>query len=205
MGTGPKFSERAQSREASVLNRATTGQRHNRIASTERRTTCLRGSVGDPVSDNVDIQAARNIAKVRFVADDRRMVRAELRSNRASVDITFNNEPTSLEVGDVIFVDHEENQIDPAPAGLWAGDRWIGVVRLITDELTVVTDGAGHLRRLFTREDPKVEEGNTVECDDGGVLKVLGKRPVRTLDLREDDPPCLQGVRVSAVLEEGQE
>jgi transitional endoplasmic reticulum ATPase len=139
------------------------------------------------VSDYVDIEAARDVAKVRFVADDRRMVRAELRSNRASVDITFNNEPTSLEVGDVIFVEQEENQIDPAPAGLWVDDRWIGVVRLITDELTVVTDGAGHLRRLLTREDPKVEEGNTAECDDGGVLKVLGARPVRTLDLREED------------------
>jgi transitional endoplasmic reticulum ATPase len=158
-----------------------------RSASIERRGTCWRGSVMDAVSDNVDIETARDVAKVRFVADDRRMVRAELRSNRTSVDITFNDDPTSLAVGDLIFIEQEANQIDPAPAGLWVDDHWIGVVRLVTDELTVVTDSAGHLRRLLTREDPKVEEGNTVECDDGGVLKVLGERPVRTLDLREED------------------
>jgi transitional endoplasmic reticulum ATPase len=139
------------------------------------------------VSESVDIEAARDVAKVRFVADDRCMVRAELRSNRTSVDITFNSEPTSLEIGDLIFVEQEENQIDPAPAGLWVDDRWIGVVRLITDDLTVVTDNLGHLRRFATRPEPAVEEGNTVECDDAGVLKVLGERPVRTLDLREED------------------
>jgi transitional endoplasmic reticulum ATPase len=139
------------------------------------------------VSESVDIEAARDVAKVRFVSDDRRMVRADLRSNRASVDITFNDEPTSLQVGDVIFVEQEEKQIDPAPAGLWVDDRWIGVVRLVTDELTVVTDSFGHLRRLLTREDPKVEGGNTVECDDSGVLRVLAEQPVRVLDLREED------------------
>lgn len=139
------------------------------------------------MSESVDIEAARDVAKVRFVSDDRRMVRAELRSNRTSVDITFNDEPASLQVGDVIFIEQEESQIEPAPAGLWVDDRWIGVVRLITDELTVVTDNLGHLRHLATRPEPTVTEGNTVECDDNGVLKVLAERPVRVLDLREDE------------------
>jgi transitional endoplasmic reticulum ATPase len=138
------------------------------------------------VSEYADIEPARDVAKVTFVADDGRMVRAVMR-NRTNVDITFNNEATSLQVGDVIFVEQEGNQIEPAPPGLWADEPWIGVVRLVADELTVVTDGAGHLRRLPTRSHPAVKEGNTVECDDSGVLKVLAERPVRQLDLREED------------------
>jgi transitional endoplasmic reticulum ATPase len=138
------------------------------------------------VSESAHINEAREVAKVIFVADDGRMVRAAMR-NRASVDITFNNEPTSLSVGDVIFFDQGANMIEPAPAGLWVDERWIGVVRLVTDELTVVTDGAGHLRGLPTRPDPQVEDGNTVECNDEGVLRVLANRPVRQLDLRDEN------------------
>jgi hypothetical protein len=60
------------------------------------------------VSEYADIKPARDVAKVTFVADDGRMVRAALR-NRTNVDIAFNNEATSLRVGDVIFVEQEEN------------------------------------------------------------------------------------------------
>lgn len=138
------------------------------------------------MSEQVSIEPAREVAKIMYVADDGHMVRAVMR-NRSTFDITFNEEPTSLHVGDVIYVEPDENRIDPAPASLWTDDRWIGVVRLVDDEVTVVTDSASNFRRLTARPNPPVEVGNTVECNDDGVLRVLAERPLRHLDLREDD------------------
>jgi transitional endoplasmic reticulum ATPase len=138
------------------------------------------------VSQDVLVKPARQVAKIVFVADDHRMVRAAMRNGDA-FDVTFNDGPTSLQVGDVIYVEPEDNRIESAPAGLWPEDRWIGVVRLVDEELTVVTDSASNLRRLPARSTPQVNVGNTVECEDSRILRVLSERPVRHLDLQEDD------------------
>jgi ATP-dependent 26S proteasome regulatory subunit len=136
------------------------------------------------VVEGVHIDEAMPVAKVTFVSDDGLFVRAQARNN-SFFDIT-STIPTEREVGDIIFVDLERHQIEPAPSGLWPQALWVGVVRLVGDDVTVVSDAAGHLRRLAPSSDLQYERANTVECDDDRVVRVLSKRPISPFDLRDE-------------------
>ena len=135
--------------------------------------------------EDAQIVPASPVAKVTFVADDRLFVRVHYR-NGTSADASF-GEPTVLDAGDVVFVDADANTIEPAPDGLWPDSLWIGVVRLVTYSVTVVTDHLGHLRRLTTRPNIDYEPGNTVECDDDGVVDVLSKDPIKLFDFGSEE------------------
>lgn len=132
------------------------------------------------------IQPAQQVARVTYVAPDRSFARAQL-LDRSLVDIGFPGQPTGLRVGDVIFVDREGATVESAPRELWRDERWVGVVRLVKGDSVVVTDASGHLRRLPAHPEPPVEAGNTVECEGEHIVDVLAERPLRTIDLREED------------------
>ncbi len=142
---------------------------------------------------------ATPVAKVTFVADDCLFVRVQYR-NGNSADVSF-GEPTDLQAGEIVFVEADTNSIEPAPDGLWPDELWIGVVRLVTADVTVVSDHLGHLRRLGTRPETDYVPGNTVECDDGGVVSVLAREPIKLFDLGAEEvdlsefkqPPAEEG------------
>lgn len=86
--------------------------------------------------------------------------------------------------GCVVTVDTDDLTIELAPDEVWEEESWVGVVRLIKGEKTIVSTGS--LPRLVpTRGDTPYEIGNTVEVkDEYGVVEVLSEKP---LDLSDDD------------------
>jgi transitional endoplasmic reticulum ATPase len=93
-------------------------------------------------------------------------------------------EPFDLAVGDVVLVHTTEGgfQIDPAPDELWPEEPWIGVIRAISGDDTIVS--VGGLLRLLKTDDVKYELGNTVLGHDSvGIVRVLDPKPIGYLDL----------------------
>jgi transitional endoplasmic reticulum ATPase len=133
-----------------------------------------------------DLGRAGSVLRVRHVDDDAERAYVELTNgSTATVDgeVVLGWRP-----GDVLLAtaDGDRTSFDHAPDELWPHDAvWVGVVRLRREDITVVEVGGGH-RRVPTNDVP-YGEGNTVEGRDSGVIRVLSERPIRYLDLAQDD------------------
>ena len=69
------------------------------------------------------------------------------------------------------------------PKSAWPDQLLIGVVRIKSEDITVITAGGQH-RKLPTITDVEYEVGNTVEAGDvQGVVQVLSKTPINLIDL----------------------
>lgn len=90
--------------------------------------------------------------------------------------------------GGVVTVDTEDWTIELAPDEVWEEESWVGVVRLIKGEKTVVSTGS-LLRLVPTRGDTQYEVGNTAEVkDEYGVVEVLSEKPLDSSDDYELSP-----------------
>lgn len=130
------------------------------------------------------VRLSGSVARVRAVADNGYCLYLELRNGSI---VTVNAQETfDFEVGSVVLVRLEENDegsyIEAAPDDLWVAEPWVGVVRLVTSDKTIV-DASGHWRLVSTPDDIALRVGNTVEVQDSlGIVRVLSEKPIRYLD-----------------------
>lgn len=129
------------------------------------------------------------VARITAIADSGTRIYIQYR-NGQTADIR-RHEPFEWEVGDVLLVQAERNQVELAPGGVWPEELWVGVVRLKDEDVSVVEVGG----RLHVLESSEVEHrvGNTVEGrDPEGILRVLAESPIRQLDLPDVDDAVIE-------------
>ena len=126
--------------------------------------------------------AFSTVARVRAIDNNGRRLYLDLRNGQtATVD---GQNPFEFELGSVVLITPEGNQIEKAPDELWPEEAWVGVVRLKLDDITIVDAGSGRWKILKTRNDISYHEGNTVEAKNSyGVIRVLSEEPIKYLDL----------------------
>ena len=122
------------------------------------------------------------MAKVTAVSEDGSRIYFDLRNGLSG----WIDQPDEVyEIGDVLFLVNEDGRqwAEHAPKNAWPEQLWIGVVRIKSDETTVITVG-GQNRKVPTRTDVEYQVGNTVEAGDvQGVVQVLSKTPISLIDL----------------------
>lgn len=136
-----------------------------------------------------------SVARVRCVSDDGHCLYVEFRSGQTA-QITRTNEPWAVEAGAVLFVDAEQGYVETAPGDLWPEESWIGVVRLVLDDVTVVSSGV----RWETVPNSTVDYavGNTVDVmDSRGVVRVLADKPLKHIDLPADNEVDIDRFRLT--------
>jgi transitional endoplasmic reticulum ATPase len=132
-----------------------------------------------------EINQPRHVAKVRHVSDDRKAVYIELRNGLTATYTS--SSPVDIFVGDVVFINSEGNNVEPAPQELWREEPWVGVVRLLKND-RVVVDVGGKLCILSRTGTLDLQEGNTVEgLDSIGITSILSEKPVRYIDFPVED------------------
>jgi transitional endoplasmic reticulum ATPase len=104
-----------------------------------------------------------------------------------------NNGLVGAVVGDVLAI--WERHVEFAPAGVWPESHWVGVVRLKTDEDTVI-DGPGGLQLVPTSGDVAYEVGNTVLAGDDGVVRLLTEESLRWIDLKAPEDELARSFEV---------
>ena len=126
------------------------------------------------------ISSFSNIARIRATAYNNCRLYLEFRGGQtATVD---SQEPFEFDVGSVVLVRSEDNNIELAPDELWPEESWVGVIRLKLFDITVV-DSRGLWKMIPTNE-VEYREGNTVEAKDSyGVIRVLSEEPIKYVDL----------------------
>lgn len=130
------------------------------------------------------ISLSGSVARVRAVDQNGCRLYLEFRNGTF---VTVNSQETfDIDVGSVVLVRLEENDegsyIEAAPDALWEAESWVGVVRLVTSDKTIV-DASGHWRLISTPDDIALRVGNTVEVQDSlGIVRVLSEKPIRYLD-----------------------
>lgn len=133
----------------------------------------------------MEIQDGFSIGRISAVADDGETVWIET----LDAGVAIAQSPggwIELDLGDVVSVNAAANALRLAPPELWpddrgehGGGRWVGVVKLIHEDETVVDIGTGVWRIVPTNE-VEVEIGNTVVgTDSTGVSKVLSEDPIQ--------------------------
>jgi transitional endoplasmic reticulum ATPase len=128
------------------------------------------------------LSTSGTVARVRAVMDNGRRLYLDFRNGQtATVD---SQEPFKFNIGSVVLIRADENQIEKAPDELWQEESWVGVIRLKLVDVTIVDTGGGHWKILKTRKDISYNEGNTVEAKDScGIIRVLSVEPIKYIDL----------------------
>lgn len=128
-----------------------------------------------------EISQTYTVARVRHISGDRTAVYLELRNGQTATYTP--RRQVDFSAGDVVFINPEWNEVEPAPSELWIEEPWVGVVRLLLPD-RVVIDVGGRLRTLAPTRGLELREGNTVEgLDSSGITRVLSEKPVRYIDL----------------------
>jgi transitional endoplasmic reticulum ATPase len=104
------------------------------------------------------------------------------------------NHDVGAEVGDVLAV--FEHHVEFAPDGVWPSETWVGVVRMKTDEDTVV-DSPNGLRLVPTSDGVDYAPGNTVLVEASGVARLLTTEPLRLIDLSAPDDASARAFEVT--------
>ena len=122
------------------------------------------------------------LAKVTAVSEDGSRVHFDLRSGFSG---WIDQPDEEYEIGDVLLIVSEDGRqrAERIPKSAWPDQLWIGVVRIKSEDFTVITTGA-HNRKIPTITDVEYEVGNTVEAGDvQGVVRVLSNTPISLIDL----------------------
>ena len=122
------------------------------------------------------------LAKVTAVSEDGGRVHFDLRSGLSG---WMDQSDGEYEIGEVLLLVSEDGhqRAEKLPKSAWPDQLLIGVVRIKSEDITVITAGGQH-RKLPTITDVEYEVGNTVEAGDvQGVVKVLSKTPINLIDL----------------------
>ena len=131
---------------------------------------------------SIQLGPTGHLAKVTAVSEDGGRVHFDLRSGLSGwmdqVDVEY-------EIGDVLLLVSEDGsqRAEKLPSSAWPDQLWVGVVRIKSEDITVITAG-GQNRRVPTMTDVEYDVGNTVEAGDvHGVVRVLSKTPINLIDL----------------------
>ena len=126
-------------------------------------------------------------ARIRAIEDDGCRLYVEYQNGQV---VTFDRlEPFEFEVGSIVLISEEGNEIDIEQASdeHWLKNSWVGIVCLVSEEFVIV-DCNGILRKFPVREDMPCYKGNTVEVrDEYGVVRILSEEPIKHADLLEDN------------------
>jgi len=129
-----------------------------------------------------EIEDVGHVAIIRHISEDKRVIHFSYTNlSKAEGKASF-SEPCSFSEGEFIHVNNYRNSITPTPSQPWSSNSpWIGTVRLVTPNLTIIESG-GQLRRVPTLPlSQTVRVGNTVEATLSGVSQVLSATPLNTL------------------------
>src|SRR6185312_12447135 len=126
---------------------------------------------------SIDVGSRGDLARVRWVSADKRHLILDYRNGQsATVD---SPQPIDVERGTVLLVRAEFDEFEPVEEDVWPEPTEVAVVRLRTEETTLIDTG-GRLRLIATTEDVEYQEGNTVEVkESSGVVRVISPEPVR--------------------------
>ena len=134
------------------------------------------------VEMSIQIGSTGQLAKVTAVSEDGGRVHFDLRSGFSGwldqVDLKY-------EIGDVLLLVNEDGRqrAEKLPSSAWPDQLWVGVVRIKSEDITVITAG-GQNRKVLTKTDVEYDVGNTVEAGDvQGVVRVLSNTPISLFDL----------------------
>ena len=131
---------------------------------------------------SIQLGPTGQLAKVTAVSEDGSRVHFDLRSGFSG---WLNQPDEKHEIGDVLLLVSEDKhqRAEKLPKSAWPDQLLIGVVRIKSEDITVITAGVQH-RKLPTITDVEYEVGNTVEAGDvQGVVRVLSKTPINLIDL----------------------
>ena len=162
-----------------------------------RPLTCCELMVGgvSAVGGNVDAMSyvegggPFDLARVRFVEESGRIHVVFLNGRFGYVNPASYADPVSE--GDVIFVDPDTWEIEPAPAELWSDAEWIGVVKYRTAQDTVIEVG-GRLILVKTNGGEYAINNTVVASETDGVIRVITETPIRSIDLGLHDEPDVE-------------
>ena len=131
---------------------------------------------------SIQLGPTGQLAKVTAVSEDGCRVFFDLRSGMSG---WFDQQDKEYDIGDVLLVVNEDGRqrAEKMPRSTWPDQLWIGVVRIKSEDITVITVG-GQNRKVPTITDVEYEVGNTVEAGDvQGVVRVLSNTPISLIDL----------------------
>ena len=143
---------------------------------------------------SIELGPTGQLAKVSNVSEDGCRVFIDFRNGTAG---WFDQQYGDYATGDVLLVVNEEGgqRAEKLPSSAWPDQLWVGVVRIKSEDITVITAG-GQNRRVSTTTDVKYEVGNTVEAGDvQGVVRVLSTTPIRLIDLPSLDDDVIDEFR----------
>lgn len=128
--------------------------------------------------------------RVQWVSGDGHRVAVDL--GKGGTATLSSDQPTTLEIGQAVLVDDENNRIWPVEPEIWPEEKQVGVVKIKTDELAVIEIGS-QLKVIEVEQDVDFSEGNTVAArNDGKVLSVLSKDPIRLFELPSIDDAAVE-------------
>ena len=139
------------------------------------------------VDMSIQLGSIGQIAKVTSVSEDGCRIFFDLRNGLSGWldQLGPKHEVMQYDIGDVILLVTEDGRyrVEKLPTSAWPDQLWIGVVRIKSGDVTIITSGSQN-RRVPTRDNVKYEVGNTVEAGDvQGVVQVLSKTPISLIDL----------------------
>src|SRR5260221_4906117 len=136
------------------------------------------------------------IAKVRSVDDGANRLYLDFRNG--TTGWVGGTDLSQYTAGSVVLVQPEKNYIEIAPDELWPEESWVGIVRLKTQDASVVTDSNGRLKQFQTQTHLEYREGNTVEATDSGIIRVISEDPIKYIDLPAVDDATIAKFRSEA-------
>jgi transitional endoplasmic reticulum ATPase len=152
------------------------------------------------MSDYEYMSDAGYVGRVRFIEEDTGTVYVELQNTNRALIVLEDGDTSDIEVGSVVFV--SDNRLDPAPQGLWEEETWVGVVRLVTPDKTIISR-SGQWIAVPSRTNPKYEAGNTVEAKDSyGVIEVLSDDPLPSFDFTRNEEIDVSRFKEESVTEQ---
>lgn len=86
--------------------------------------------------EQIQISDVANVARVRAVEHDG--CRLYLEFPNGYITTVDNEEPFEFGTGSIVLVWPNEQYIEAAPDDLWPDESWVGVIRLILPDITVV-------------------------------------------------------------------
>ena len=141
---------------------------------------------------SLQLNSPGHTVKVTAVSEDGCRVCFDFRNGSSSY---FDQHDSVYEVGDVLLLFEEDGfqRVEKLPRSAWPDQLWVGVVRIKSDDVTVITVG-GQIRIVPTFRHVKYEVGNTVEAGDSrGVVRVLSNTPISAIDLPSLDGSIIDG------------
>lgn len=120
----------------------------------------------------------RAVARVKHV-DDQLLVYLELPTGYLFTLQEYEGDEDPLAAGDLVLVTPDLDYADRAPQALWPEAPWIGIVRSVLADETIVNIN-GNLRTVPLPTAFEVVMGNTVEGTDRlGITRLLADKPIR--------------------------